>query len=245
MAMTGNPATPSLLRFHCPSCRAELTVPAHLAGVEGPCPSCYQTIRAPIPEAVNALQSFPAGPVNVVAPPEFNTPAMPTGSPAPVLPIPIPQRPAGIQADFPQLGQEKGFKARLAIPAADEPLDDTWKDRHREQTRQNRRARKVESVAHSFLESRGFALVRASMILISAGLLVWLLMYMKDHQWKLPGMSAPPVATEKPGGKVRSAAGDANQLVADDGLEIPTAANETPKTAPAANGGAPVASPVP
>lgn len=36
------------LRFSCPACSADLAVPVQMAGVEGPCPSCHRTIRAPL-----------------------------------------------------------------------------------------------------------------------------------------------------------------------------------------------------
>jgi len=40
------------LRFACPSCGTNLTLPAAAAGVEGPCPQCQSVIRAPRPLAV-------------------------------------------------------------------------------------------------------------------------------------------------------------------------------------------------
>jgi predicted RNA-binding Zn-ribbon protein involved in translation (DUF1610 family) len=40
------------LRFACPSCGTNLTLPAAVAGVEGPCPQCGSVIRAPRPRAV-------------------------------------------------------------------------------------------------------------------------------------------------------------------------------------------------
>jgi hypothetical protein len=36
-----------LLHFHCPACGIRLSVPMHLAGVNGPCPSCGASIEAP------------------------------------------------------------------------------------------------------------------------------------------------------------------------------------------------------
>lgn len=40
------------LRFACPSCGTNLTLPAAAAGVEGPCPQCNSVIRAPRPKAL-------------------------------------------------------------------------------------------------------------------------------------------------------------------------------------------------
>ena len=38
------------IRFNCPACGIRLDVPAALAGVSGPCPSCQSTITAPHPQ---------------------------------------------------------------------------------------------------------------------------------------------------------------------------------------------------
>lgn len=38
---------PEVLSFSCRHCHADLNVPAAMAGVSGPCPSCGQTITAP------------------------------------------------------------------------------------------------------------------------------------------------------------------------------------------------------
>lgn len=248
--MTGTNETPSLLRFHCNSCQAELTVPATLAGIEGPCPACFQTIRAPIPEAVYSRPLTP--PVGLALeplPPEFEALTAPPERQRAIQPIPLPQRTSGLNpglnSGFAQPLLDKSFKAKLAIPPGEEPLDDTWKDRHREQNRQTRRVRKVEKAAESLLNSRSFAFIRVAMILVSAAMLVWLFAYMKDHQWRLPGMSPPPLAKEKTGGSgtVRSTGGDANQLVADEDIELPPAADEKP--APPAGNTPAVAAPGP
>ena len=39
----------NLLRFACMNCGKELTAPLSAAGVEGPCPICGATIKAPEP----------------------------------------------------------------------------------------------------------------------------------------------------------------------------------------------------
>ncbi|MEJ6634480.1 MAG: hypothetical protein QNL77_02085, partial [Akkermansiaceae bacterium] len=36
------------IEFSCPSCQTALRVPAEMAGVSGPCPTCSQTIAAPV-----------------------------------------------------------------------------------------------------------------------------------------------------------------------------------------------------
>lgn len=238
--MTGQPAFTSHLRFHCPHCRAELSVPAQLAGVKGPCPSCFQPIEAPYPEAVYEEE---APPIRLESPrhEDFGSQIPPQSPPAPGWqkaspPMVQPRSGAAGSSQFESGMNERGFKARLAIPPPDEPLDDTWKDKHRDQSRQTRRVRRAEKAAQSFLESKGFQLARAGMILASAGMVVWLFLYMKDHQWTLPGMAAP-MASEKPssstGGTPQPAAAG---TFTDDDLEIPAAADAKPATiAPVVN----------
>lgn len=233
--MIGHNAILEQLSFLCPRCRAQLSVPANLAGVEGPCPSCFESIRAPILEALyseepvlpelhqlevsfppareQALNSIPHLPRNSPPDPEFNTAAQ----------------------------QERFFRARLAIPPQEDPLDDTWKDRHRHQRRQTRRSRRVENAAHSFLESRGFQIARVVLIMLSGAMLVWLFQYLQSHQWRLPGMT-PSVAEERKSNKnvpVKPVGGNANELMSDDDTEIPAAANHLPGPGPAS--GRPIA----
>jgi hypothetical protein len=131
---------------------------------------------------------------------------------------------------FPPPAWEKSFKARKAIPAAEEPPDDTWKLRHADQRRQARRVRRAERAAHDLLHSRGFALARAAMILISGALLVWLFHYLQSHQWRLPG-TGEPVAEDKAGfipARLKPAGVDPNEWMADDDTELPAAAAHTP-----------------
>ena len=222
--MTALYEPPEVLRFHCASCRAELTVPATLAGIEGPCPSCYQTIRAPrtVPEA-HYVDDFE------MEEPDETPPVFPP-RPAGVPPAsPLARKPA-LAEMFPPVMSEKQFKARRAIPAPEEPLDDSWRARSKDQRRKSRRVHKAERVAHTFLESRGFALARVALILVSAALMVFLFNYLQSHQWRLPGM-APAVANDKhgaAGGATRPAGSDPNELMADDDTEIPPAAPGIP-----------------
>lgn len=62
-----------VIHFSCGSCHTKLTVPSKLAGVEGPCPKCGATIRAPRAEpaptpAPAPVQPAPPGPAAVSAP---------------------------------------------------------------------------------------------------------------------------------------------------------------------------------
>lgn len=80
-----------LIHFFCPACGIRLSVPKHLAGVTGPCPSCGHAIQAPLLET----HPSPADP-----PPKPPADAVPR---PPVKPEPrlLPHRPPGI--DIPAL----------------------------------------------------------------------------------------------------------------------------------------------
>jgi hypothetical protein len=228
--MNGQPAFISHLRFYCPHCRAELAVPAQLAGVKGPCPSCFQPIEAPFPEAMcgDASATFLAG-----GAPHQNFNAPPPGNPAQAWmnskpALVQPRSAATASSQFENSAPGRGFRAHLAIPPPEEPLDDTWKDKHRDQSRQTRRVRRAEKAAQSLLESKGFQLARAGMILASAGMVVWLFLYMKDHQWTLPGMSAPVAAETPAGGTGSKPRPVASGTFTGDNLEFPAAADEKP-----------------
>ncbi len=224
--MTGQNTISDSIRFHCSVCRAELSVPAVLAGVEGPCPSCGETIHAPIPEATyTEVEDLPAVPwmtQGAARQKEFS------GHP---MHHPTAADTEGVRPVFPS-PEDKNFRARLAIPSPDGPLDDTWKERHRDMQRQTRRVRKAEKVAQSFLDSRTFRVARMALILLTAGMFAWLFTYLQTHQWRLPGM-APGLATEQPAtiGTSRPAGSDANVFTADDDTEIPPAASVTPAPA--------------
>ena len=89
------------LTFACPSCRTLLQVPAHLAGVTGPCPRCHAQITSPRPQ--------------------------PVPDPAPLQPIPPPQ-PQQTQASLPSpppqtVSQDPRHYRKTTDPAPD--LKDT------------------------------------------------------------------------------------------------------------------------
>ena len=67
--------------FLCPACGAKLTLPFHLAGVSGPCPSCRTQIQAPTHEALRRhAQSSQCLPAHA-APDQAPQPAQPSSSP--------------------------------------------------------------------------------------------------------------------------------------------------------------------
>src|SRR5204863_5634067 len=93
--MTAQNEFSNTLRFSCPACRAELAVPASMAGVEGPCPSCYQTIQAPgleaLPWADTWLPSHPgtSDESELVVPQREMAPPMALPAVAPVAVAPL------------------------------------------------------------------------------------------------------------------------------------------------------------
>jgi hypothetical protein len=247
--MTGTNELLELLTFSCPACQAQLTVPARLAGIEGPCPSCYQAIRAPQLPPVTAGKAS-VSPVSSVSPPVagVKVPAwdesLPILSAPPVFPprpLSAPPGPPGqaLPVKGPQFDQlleavpDKSFKARLAIRPPDEPPDDTWKDRHRDQARGRRRVRRAERAAQSFLDSRAFRLTRVTLILLSAGMVAWLILHMKDNQWNLPGLSRPLAneATPQPGAvpmKSPPVLPQTSALPGDDDADLPAPGDAIP-----------------
>lgn len=64
----------STLIFDCPACDIHLTVPASLAGVRGPCPSCGEIIQAPSPDLDTELvDEVPVAPQSAIHEVEFPT----------------------------------------------------------------------------------------------------------------------------------------------------------------------------
>lgn len=243
------------LRFFCPACRAQLAVPAAMAGIEGPCPSCFLTIRSPLPpaalgetpEAMTSPAAWQSGEAPVLprdwmpelpqpqaeAAAAHGTPQFPPVREQNMRPLPAPDgNQPSAPVRFPIAPLERGFKARLAIPPAEEPLDDSWKERHRDQRRSSRRAQRADKVANSFLQSRSFRVARVALILASGGMMAWLFHYLQDHQWRFPGIK-PATANERQDtrqGRVRPVATDANELIADDDTEIPPASGTVPSS---------------
>lgn len=81
--------SPAALRFGCPACQQELSIPASLAGVEGPCPHCHAKIAAPVPSAGLPARHLdaPAAPAAPVSPPAAPVSIPPISEP-PVAPSP-------------------------------------------------------------------------------------------------------------------------------------------------------------
>lgn len=78
---------PDTIQFQCGYCRTVLTVPAQMAGVTGPCPSCGQTVTSPVPTpaAAPGPQWSPAPmPAPMPAPAPVVAPAWPPAPPSPM-----------------------------------------------------------------------------------------------------------------------------------------------------------------
>lgn len=80
-----------LIHFFCPACGIRLSVPNHLAGVAGPCPSCGNAIQAPLREHRPSADVPPPKPPPDAAPRQALKPE----------PRSLPNRPSGI--DIPAL----------------------------------------------------------------------------------------------------------------------------------------------
>lgn len=97
--------------------------------------------------------------------------------------------PLGSQAAEPNRRQRSreaaGFQAKLAIPSLDEPLDDSWQEKHRIQRERMSNARKLDRVTDQMLNSRGFQVARVSLLVATGGLCAGLALFMKDRNWVL------------------------------------------------------------
>jgi hypothetical protein len=77
------------LTFSCPRCQIRLNVPASMAGVSGPCPSCREQITAPRkvdPAAEEAVEALPAAREEAAAPREADPLHRKNPPPGPLAP---------------------------------------------------------------------------------------------------------------------------------------------------------------
>lgn len=71
-----------VIHFSCKACQHQLTVPAHLAGISGPCPVCGSTVTSPAAPAAAPAPAFSgfggptATPVETPAPPPLVSPSI-------------------------------------------------------------------------------------------------------------------------------------------------------------------------
>jgi hypothetical protein len=204
-----------------------LTVPAQLAGIEGPCPACQQTIRAPmagppaaqiVPQAMPQVlpQAVTVVPPVAVAPLERTAPYN-VGQASPVFPPPIERTPwstptdAGVAAYVPP--------AVVPQPRMRVDADDSAGGGVR--GFQAKRAisplpappehvsavplfdpSRRERQSSSFLDSPFARVARAAMIMLTGAMAAFLAIYLSGRTFKFnkgPGDSAAPVAQSRPG----------------------------------------------
>jgi hypothetical protein len=78
-----------------------------------------------------------------------------------------------------------GFYAKLSIPPSDEPLDDSWRERHLEERRRVSRQKSLDRTAGRILDSTGFRIARIIMLVATGGMCAGLALYLKDRKWVL------------------------------------------------------------
>lgn len=188
MQTTVRPA--DVLLFQCTHCRTELSVPMALQGVVGPCPCCAGRIQAPMAapalflpplDGAHEAQTAPVPPPHWM-PPTRSEPAAAESNP------PVSLRAEAADGLLPrQLTDHEslGFRAKLTIPQSDEPLDDSWRERHLEDRRRNQSAKKLNRVADQLLESRGWKIARTGLMVAMGGLCAGLAIYLQDRNWVL------------------------------------------------------------
>ena len=189
-----------ILLFQCVHCSTELSVPISMQGVEGPCPTCQQIIKAPECE-LPMLQPglfFPPSRRDAEPPQrEHNLP--------PQTSLPVPQSgvvvfpehgPASLPPEFyqkappvdivPRNGSHPstaGFQSKLEIPAT-RPLPAASPPRSPQRGKKGKpRGRQLDRAATKFLDSSCFRVARVAVLIFLGGACAGLFLYMKDRQW--------------------------------------------------------------
>lgn len=200
-----------VLLFHCGYCNTELSVPLSMQGVEGPCPTCQQIIKAPegnIPMLKPGL-FFPPARREETPPPSHPQPGPPPQSWQQITTKPAPVHPEGgsnsLSAEFYQDGTPidivprcaarldiPGIRPRMEIP---HPIAGLIEPRRREKPI----SKKLDKAAANFLESSFFRTARVAVLVILGGACAGIFLYMKDRQWviDLPWRPATPGGTVK------------------------------------------------
>lgn len=107
--MNPDSTAPAPVRFDCPACHAVLTVPAAAAGLQGPCPKCWQEIVSPDPTR-GLPARLPAAPPLALEPP---APALPPVS----KPLPDPEIAPTVSAESAEPATSAAPEAPPALPA--------------------------------------------------------------------------------------------------------------------------------
>ena len=181
-----------VLLFQCNYCQTELSVPFALQGVIGPCPCCVQQIQAPHTAPLPLPLSLPpqdgaheALTAPVPLPVWMERSAAPAGT-MPAAPV-ILRSPLEDSLLPRQLADHEslGFHAKLNIPQSEEPLDDTWRERHLEDRRRQRSINRLDRTAEQFMNSKAWRVTRAAILLFTGGLCAGLALYLQDRNWVL------------------------------------------------------------
>lgn len=99
---------PDIIHFQCSACQNTLTVPVHLAGISGPCPTCGQTITSPAAMPSDSRQGLGAAP-------SYGTIPQPQEKP-PAYAMPIQPMAASMQPQT-QAGVSTGRSGGLSFPS--------------------------------------------------------------------------------------------------------------------------------
>lgn len=194
-----------VLYFLCGGCGSELSVPVALHGIDGPCPCCGQTLRAPelaLPPLPAAMVSLP--PVDrrhetwqnteLIPEPEWISPetasaeswmpALGEASTSYVLPEAGKDRLWCLNDD--PLAQDLGpsedgeLKAKLSPTSLPGPRDDS-KDSSRALCDREVRGKKVAR----FTAIPGVRMLRVALLVITGGLCAALVLFLQDRHWVL------------------------------------------------------------
>ena len=190
MQTTMRPA--DVLLFDCNYCQTELSVPLALQGVVGPCPCCAQQIQAPQAAPLPLPLSLPpqdGAHEGLTAPVPLTVWMQRSGAPAATPPAsPVALRSPVEDSLLPrQLADHEslGFQAKLSIPQSEEPLDESWRQRHLEDRRRAESINRLDRAAEQFMDSKAWRVTRAAMLLTTGGLCAGLALYLQDRNWVL------------------------------------------------------------
>lgn len=251
-----------VLYFVCGGCGSELSVPVALHGVTGPCPCCLQTIRAPelvVPPVAVSLppvdrrheswqntESIPVpewmgygtegAPVLVPSLGEKGDAWREESAEETLPPLPGQDRQRLISVDhFPEgrSGAEAGgFQAKLTISSTGEPLDDSWRERHRGIRGRLARIKALDRLAERILSSRAFRMARVALLVSIGGLCAGLILFLKDRHWVLDLPWRPDRSDPLTGGALLPATGPADGALAVHPQDPPASAGPVESTNP-------------
>lgn len=186
-----------VLHFHCQACQAKLTVPAKLAGIEGPCPKCGATIRAP-----EATPPTPAEPE--YAPPPAQAPApAPEEPPAPVAEAPATcRRPDSLpeRRNPPPQATEQASIRPQPRELPDRPSRQAVSPKHSTADVAKRPAPRAQRSGSSSRSSSGIGrfLIPITFLFIGGALAYVLLFFFMGGPGSKPDNPEPPPTTDNP-----------------------------------------------